>query len=296
MKFFALRLTDLESNDFTAATPDQIAAWMFLHAFCTKQCNGGTIPAARDCTPRLWARHGIDAAQLARPSPLWDWHGADLVLKFYDLKGEEAYRAKSAGGKASAAIRWGKNKATGPAPGMADKTPMETADADNSTIHQSTSHQNTSQYIPCDGSPEGVSAPDGTSPAAEPAVSAVSAEGLDYADWFRSTLPPETRLCDGWRVSFAEAYDELVRLDGRDPGRILAISAWAREDPFWRMNFLSPLKLRRKNREGTCYYDVLAAKVEGPACGVPPPPAGGDHFAGEYEEIRSRRNACTARP
>jgi hypothetical protein len=45
----------------------------------------------------------------------------------------------------------------------------------------------------------------------------ISSDGLIFADWFKSTLPATTNLGPNWRNSFAETFDELVRLDKRDP-------------------------------------------------------------------------------
>jgi hypothetical protein len=106
MKHFGVFLTDLESERFTTASSDQITAWLFLHAFCSKQTNGGTIKDARSLPERFWSRHGIDGSILGGSSPLWSWNGEDLSVEPYDIGGEELYLKKSKGGKDGAEKRW----------------------------------------------------------------------------------------------------------------------------------------------------------------------------------------------
>lgn len=106
MKFFAVQLADLEAREFTSASESQIATWLFLHALCSKQTNGGMIEDARSIAPKFWSRHGIDVGSLNADSPLWSWQGPNLKLAFYDIQGQELYERKSKGGKRSAERRW----------------------------------------------------------------------------------------------------------------------------------------------------------------------------------------------
>jgi hypothetical protein len=89
--------------------------------------------------------------------------------------------------------------------------------------------------------------------------SVVSREGLEFADWFRSTLPASFSLNANWRTTFAEAFDDLVRIDKRSPGEIRRVSAWGRSSTFWSGQFFSPAKLRKRNKDGVTYFDVFAA-------------------------------------
>jgi hypothetical protein len=90
----------------------------------------------------------------------------------------------------------------------------------------------------------------------------ISSDGLIFADWFKSTLPANTNLGPNWRNSFAETFDELVRLDKRDPEEIRRVSAWARSDSFWQSAFMSPAKLRKRNKDGIQTFDFLVAKMK----------------------------------
>ena len=91
---------------------------------------------------------------------------------------------------------------------------------------------------------------------------AVSESGLKFADWFRKTLPDDVRLSANWRESWGRCYDDLLRLDRRTRGQVHAVCKWAREDEFWRSNFMSPLKLREK-KDGVSYFDRFAERANG---------------------------------
>jgi hypothetical protein len=89
-----------------------------------------------------------------------------------------------------------------------------------------------------------------------------SPEGIQFADWFKSTLPETIKLSGNWKQSFAKSFDDLVRLDGRSSEKIYQVCRWARTDDFWKTNFLSPEKLRKRNRDGIQYFDVFLQKVD----------------------------------
>lgn len=92
----------------------------------------------------------------------------------------------------------------------------------------------------------------------------VSPEGIEFAIWFKTTLPETIILKANWQQSFGESYDELVRLDKRLPEEIRKISQWARTESFWQSNFMSPAKLRKRNGDGITYFDVFAEKMKQP--------------------------------
>ena len=94
-----------------------------------------------------------------------------------------------------------------------------------------------------------------------PKKETASSEGTTFAHWFRDTLPEKTNMPDRWEKSFAQTYDDLVRLDGRNPDEIRRVCQWARTDSFWASNFQSPAKLRKRNKDGIQYYDVFLEKA-----------------------------------
>ena len=58
-----------------------------------------------------------------------------------------------------------------------------------------------------------------------------------------------------------EVFDKLTRIDGYQPEEIQKAIEWARADDFWSSNFLSPVKLRNKDKNGVKYIDVFLAKL-----------------------------------
>lgn len=134
MKFFAVKLADLEAREFTSASESQIATWLFLHALCSKQMNGGMIQDARSIAPKFWARHGIEEGSLDADSPLWSWQGPNLKLAFYDIQGQELYERKSKGGKRSAEKRWKSGESGDGTPGKSlNETPEKTLESSDDT-------------------------------------------------------------------------------------------------------------------------------------------------------------------
>ncbi len=61
-----------------------------------------------------------------------------------------------------------------------------------------------------------------------------------------------------------DTLDKLARIDGYSPDHIHNVIKRARMDDFWRQNFLSILKLRKKNKEGITYFTVFEKKLYGP--------------------------------
>lgn len=88
-----------------------------------------------------------------------------------------------------------------------------------------------------------------------------TAEGIAYADYFAKTLPETVKVTDTMRASWAKTFDDLMRLDKRNPDEIYKVTEYARKDNFWTTNFLSATKLRKKNDEGITYYDVFLTKI-----------------------------------
>jgi hypothetical protein len=94
---------------------------------------------------------------------------------------------------------------------------------------------------------------------------AVSAEGERFAEWFMTTLPPDTKPSSNWKTSWAKTYDDLIRLDGRTKAEIFRVCTWARQDAFWASNFMSPAKLRARDKANVLYFDVFAQRSKQPA-------------------------------
>jgi len=87
-------------------------------------------------------------------------------------------------------------------------------------------------------------------------------EAQGFASWFKATLPPTRNISKTDSDNFAELYLTLRTKKGKDKNEIFNVCNWARKDNMWSTNFLSPLKLLRKNPEKVLYYDVFLTKME----------------------------------
>jgi hypothetical protein len=92
-------------------------------------------------------------------------------------------------------------------------------------------------------------------PANEP-----SDKGQAFAEWFSMLLaetnaPTKPSKTD--KLSWAREFDKLIRLDAIEEQEIKHLCGWARRDEFWRRNFYTPMKLRKKNREGVSYIAMF---------------------------------------
>ncbi|NTU67987.1 MAG: hypothetical protein HGB02_03800 [Chlorobiaceae bacterium] len=82
-------------------------------------------------------------------------------------------------------------------------------------------------------------------------------ESIRFSEWWATELRPGA-IKDNQtnRVKWAHLWFHLRETDGRANGAEMceAIS-WARGEPFWSTNFLSPMKLRDKDKNGVMYID-----------------------------------------
>lgn len=242
MNWFKVEIAQVNGPPFTEAEDDELGTWLRLYAYCAEQENGGRIAGAKRMSARAMMRAlGVDAETLQQsPETLWRWDGDDLLIEGYNHAQEEKCRSlrerAATGGKAKGKAY---AKASAKAGGSTDKRR-----GDKSRVEEN---------------PSPPSEDRGAEPKKSPKT---SKEGLEFADWFRSTLPAKTQLKRNWRDDFAKTFDDLVRLDERTPEEIRRVSSWAREDEFWSGNFMSPTKLRKRNGDGIRYFDVFAAKMK----------------------------------
>lgn len=82
-----------------------------------------------------------------------------------------------------------------------------------------------------------------------------------FVNWFISLLPDGQTFTQPNLDQWADTYDKLKRIDSRTKDEIKTVCLWARNDDFWKSNFLSPVKLRRTNGDGVKYFDVFKAKM-----------------------------------
>lgn len=92
----------------------------------------------------------------------------------------------------------------------------------------------------------------------------VSQDGIEFAEEFRKTLPHTQIVTESDLKNWAITFDELIRIDKRPKDEIYKVVQFARNDSFWKGNFLSANKLRNKDSDGIRYYDrfLTQSKVE----------------------------------
>ncbi len=97
------------------------------------------------------------------------------------------------------------------------------------------------------------------------ATPAEKGSALGFARWFMTLLPKNMQdkitvsVFKGWMI----AYDQLLRIDRRDPRQIVEICIWARKDEFWATNFYSPAKLRKRSKnDKVLYYDLILLQMK----------------------------------
>ena len=76
--------------------------------------------------------------------------------------------------------------------------------------------------------------------------------------YFDENCRPKT---DKQKNEWYDTLDKLIMIDGYTAEHIQNIIKRTRMDDFWRTNFLSVLKLRKKNKEGISYFTVFEKKL-----------------------------------
>jgi len=76
--------------------------------------------------------------------------------------------------------------------------------------------------------------------------------------FFDENCRPKTKT---QKEEWCDTLEKLIRIDGHSPEHIQNIIKRTRMDDFWRTNFLSVLKLRKKNKEGIPYFIVFEKKM-----------------------------------
>jgi hypothetical protein len=77
----------------------------------------------------------------------------------------------------------------------------------------------------------------------------------DFPD---ETKPNTDNQVENWK----DTIEKLIRIDKYTPETIKKVVKWARKDDFWKANFMSLTKLRKKNKDDIKYMVMLKAKME----------------------------------
>lgn len=78
--------------------------------------------------------------------------------------------------------------------------------------------------------------------------------------FFDENCRPKT---DREKFKWYDELDKLIRIDKKEPDKVKQVIKKARMDDFWCKNFMSVLKLRKKNKEGIPYFIVFENKFFG---------------------------------
>ena len=73
---------------------------------------------------------------------------------------------------------------------------------------------------------------------------------------FDNTKPKTDKDSNKWK----DEIRKLIEIDGKEPKEIIELVKAVRSDDFWKTNFFSVAKLRKKNNEGICYFQVFESK------------------------------------
>jgi hypothetical protein len=93
-------------------------------------------------------------------------------------------------------------------------------------------------------------------------------KGKEFSDMVLKSFKP---ICDLFPIqtqpktqadkkAWIDCIDKLERLDGYSPRKVYYIVQKVRTDDFWKNNFLTILKLRKKNKDGLKYINLFEAK------------------------------------
>lgn len=84
-----------------------------------------------------------------------------------------------------------------------------------------------------------------------------SEDGMMFSEWFMTIKATNHNPAPRDKLRWAETYDKLRRIDGKSDEEIRAVTKWARAHNFWSGNFMSPCKLRDRDKQQVKYYDVF---------------------------------------
>jgi len=115
--------------------------------------------------------------------------------------------------------------------------------------------KSTDVEVPSDGLKNKTVEPDLQPPQPPKPKKEPSIEGQAFAEWFMTIKPESLNPTARNKLNWARTYDELIRLDGRTDQEILRVCQWARGHPIWHEHFLSPCKLRTRDKQGVLYYE-----------------------------------------
>jgi hypothetical protein len=129
MEWINIHTSTLDSEYMLDARPEDHSTWLYLQKFCHSQENGGVIVGAKKWPDSKFQRLlRKSRADVVRKSPLWDWKGADLSVKFFPFQKQLEIQAKREGAKNGGKARGAQLQAQA----EASRQPMAKAQAEAS--------------------------------------------------------------------------------------------------------------------------------------------------------------------
>jgi hypothetical protein len=116
----------------------------------------------------------------------------------------------------------------------------------------------------------------------------ISKDAIKFSNWFKSLLPDTVNISESVLKNWSITYDDMIRIDKRTKDEIKAVCIWARNDEFWKDNFLTAIKLRKK-KDGIMYYDVFLQKMNNGQSNEPKYKSGAEAMK-EREEYERKLN------
>lgn len=254
MEWLNTHLSTLRAPEYIGCEPVARATWLNVLGYCCEQENGGRIIGAANWKCRQWQQAcGVTLREVQGAAPLVTIEGDDILVWRYPIEKQAEVQARREAG-----ARGGRAKS--------ENRQREASSSASSTATSSATSTAT-EGATGSASTEG----NGKEGKGKKPLPPASPEGLEFADWFLTLTDPKLRLVPKWREQWAKLYDDLLRLDSRDPDEVRRVCEWARRDVFWSGNFITPMKLRARNGDGILYYDVIKARMGLPSGRSPAP-------------------------
>lgn len=287
MEWLNLKTSTLHAPEYIGSEPRARAAWLNVSLWCAQQENGGRIDNARGWKDRQWQQTcGVTRREVDSANRLLTWDGDTLKVWNYPADKEQIVRERReigrSGGLKSGAVRGSKPLPTVEADGKHTVEPNGEANASTERKgigkegeEERNLRQENTSYSPCPTSApptsdvEEVAKKKAAAKTAKDAADAAAMKtGEKFVDWFlgllRETEAPEPKLTPSTRAGWARAYVRMIHIDKRTKEEVKEVCQWARNEPFWRQNFLSPVKLRLRNNDGVMWFDVFLARARSP--------------------------------
>lgn len=96
-------------------------------------------------------------------------------------------------------------------------------------------------------------------------ISIFNDEANKFCEWYlEKHHPSNIQVTDKIKKGWVDTYRKLREIDNKTKDEIKNATIYGRTNDFWKRQFLSPNKLRSKNKEDIMYIDVFLAQLSVP--------------------------------